>query len=127
VDPDSNDLVAVLVAACATLVVGAAAGVTLLSIRFRIAASRATLRMRTQASDVRRDAPELRLRIERAAGGVDRLREEWRATDQAVTDMTGTLASVRGSLEGLTRGRLALLIRGAGIVSKAAQVALLWR
>ena len=126
-DPDSNSLVAVLVAACATIVVGIAAGVTLLSIRFRAGASRTALRMRTQASETRRDAPELRMRIERAAGRVDRLREEWVATDQAVTDLTGTLTSMRGSLEGLTRGRLALLIRGAGIVSKAAQVALLWR
>ena len=126
-DPDSNSLVAVIVAACAILAVGVAAGVTLLSIRFRTGASTATLRMRTQASEVRRDAPELRMRIERVAGRVDRLREEWAATDQAVTDLTGTLESVRDSLEGLTRGRLALLIRGAGFVSKAAQVALLWR
>ena len=67
------------------------------------------------------------MRIERATDRVDRLREEWAATDQAVTDVADTLASARGSLEGLTRGRLALLIRGAGIVSKTAQLALLWR
>jgi hypothetical protein len=127
VDPDSNTLVAVLVAACATLVVGIAAGVTLLSIRVRTGASRAGLRMREQASEVRRDAPGLRVRIERAADRVDRLRQQWAATDQAVTDVADTLASARGSLEGLTRGRLALFVRGAGIVSKAAQVALLWR
>ena len=126
-DPDSNSLVAVLVAACATLVVGIAAGVTLLSIRVGTGASRAGLRMRTQASEIRRDAPGLRMRIERATDRVDRLREEWAATDQAVTDLADTLVSARDTLEGLTRGRLALLIRGAGIVSKAAQLALLWR
>ena len=126
-DPDSNSLVAVLVAACATLVVGIAVSVTLLSIRIGRGTSRAGLRMRTQASEVRRDAPGLRMRIEGATDRVDRLREQWAATDQAVTDVADTLASARGSLEGLTRGRLALLIRGAGIVSKTAQLALLWR
>jgi hypothetical protein len=127
VDPDTSDLVAVLVAVCALLVVGFAAGVTLLAIRFRSGAIRARDRVTVMTSDVRRNAPGVRARIELSASRVDRLREQWAATDQAVTDLTGSLTSLRGSLERLTRGRLAMLIRGAGIVSKAAQVALLWR
>ena len=126
-DPDTSDLVAVLVAVCALLVVGFAAGVTLLAIRFRSGAIRARDRVTVMTSDVRRNAPGVRARIELSASRVDRLREQWAATDQAVTDLTGSLTSLRGSLERLTRGRLAMLIRGAGIVSKAAQVALLWR
>jgi hypothetical protein len=127
VGPDSSELVAVVVAVCALLVVGIAAGLTLLVIRLTQGASLARRHMTEQVSTLRHDVPGLRARIDHAASRVDRLREEWAATDQAVTDMTVTLASMRGSLERLTRGRLAMLIRGAGLVSKAAQLALLWR
>ena len=126
-DPDTRSLVAVIVAVCALLVVGFAAGVTLLAIRSTRGAITARGRVTALTSDLRRDAPGVRARIEQSAIRVDRLREQWAATDQAVTDLTGSLTSLRGSLQRLTRGRLAMLIRGAGIVSKAAQVALLWR
>ena len=126
-DPDTSTLVAVLIAVCALLVVGVAASVSLLAIRFSRGATRACRGLTDQASAVRREAPALRTRIEGATTRIDRLREEWAATDQAVTDMTVTLASMRGSIQQLSRGRLATLIRGAGIVSKAAQLALLWR
>jgi hypothetical protein len=127
VDPDTNSVVAALVVAGATLVVCVATGVWLLSERFARDSARARHGMEARAGALRRDAPGLRLRIDHATVRVDRLREEWAASDQAVTDMTESLVSLRGALEGLTRGRLAILIRGAGIVSKAAQVALLWR
>ncbi len=126
-DPDTSSLVAVVVAVCALLVAGVAAGLTLLAIRLGKHASVARARMTAQASTLRREGPARRARIEEAAARVDRLRDEWAATDQAVSDMTDTLAAVRGSLERLTQGRLAMLIRGAGVASKAAQLVLLWR
>lgn len=49
------------------------------------------------------------------------------ATDRRMVAAIGSMTSLRHSLEGLTQGRLATLIRGAGIVSKVAQFALLWR
>ena len=125
--PDTSELVAVVVAVCALLVMGVAAGLTMLATRLTRDASLARRRITTQASTLRHDVPGLRARIDQAASRVDRLRDEWAATDKAVTEMTVTLASMRGSLERLTRGRLATLLRGAGLVSKAAQFALLWR
>ncbi len=126
-DPETNSLVAVLVAVCALLVAGIAAAVSLFATRVARTMTLARERLDAQTTRLRHDGPVLRAQVEQARVRVDRLREEWAATDEAVTDMTATLASVRGSLEGLTRGRLAMLIRGAGIVSKAAQLALLWR
>ena len=126
-DPEASNLVAVLSAVCALLVAGVAASVSLLAIRWSRGASRTLRELTVQASVVRRDVPVLRARIDRATSRIDRLGEQWAATDRAVSDMTVTLTSMRGTLEGLTRGRLAMLIRGAGFVSKAAQVALLWR
>jgi hypothetical protein len=127
VDPDTSSLVAVLVAVCALFVAGLAAGVVLLASRSTHGAAQARQRVTELTIAVRRDAPGTRARIEQSASRVDRLREQWAATDEAVTDVTDSLISLRGSLERLTKGRLAMLIRGAGIVSKAAQVALLWR
>jgi hypothetical protein len=127
VDPDTSSLVAVLAAVCALLVAGAAAAVSLFAARAARASAHTRRRLHEQTATVRRDGPALRARIDQASSRVGRLREQWAATDDAMTGMTGTLGSMRGSLEGLTRGRLAMLIRGAGIVSKAAQVALLWR
>jgi Spy/CpxP family protein refolding chaperone len=127
VDPDTRSLVAVLAAVCALLVAGAAAAVSLFAARVARDSTRTRHRLHAQTTMVRHDGPVLRARIERASSRIDRLREQWAATEDAMTSMTGTLASMRGSLEGLTRGRLAMLMRGAGIVSKAAQVALLWR
>lgn len=126
-DPEANSLVAVVVAVCALLVVGAAAGITLLAIRLAHGASVTGHRLAQHASAVQQEGPALRARIHEATSRVERIREEWAAADQSVTDVTATLASMRGSLERLTRGRLATLIRGAGLVSKAAQLALLWR
>jgi hypothetical protein len=124
---DPNSVVAVLVLACALLVAGLAAGSALLVTRLLHGASVARHRLIEQTTSLRRQGPASRARMEQAANRVDRIRDEWAATDRTVADMTVTLATMRGSLEGLTRGRLAMLIRGAGFVSKAAQVALLWR
>jgi hypothetical protein len=127
VSPDTSNLVAVVVAACAVLAACVGVGVVLLAARLAHGTTRARTRLTEASSVVRQDAPRVRERLELATGRIDRLREVWVASDQATTDLTGSLASARRSLEGLTQGRLAVLIRGAGIVSKVAQFALLWR
>jgi hypothetical protein len=127
VSPDTSSLVAVVVAVCAVLVACAGVGLVLLAIRLTQGATRARERLVAASSVVRQDAPRVRERLALATGRIDRLREVWVASDQATMDLTGSLASARRSLVGLTQGRLAVLIRGAGIVSKVAQFALLWR
>lgn len=124
--PDAS-LVAVLVAIGAALVASAGAGFWLLARRISRGSAAVRDRMLMAEAALRRDVPVLRGHMDVVTARVDVLRTQWAASDVAVVDMTDSLASIRGSLEGLTRGRLAALIRGAGIVSKMAQVALLWR
>lgn len=125
--PEANSLVAVVVAVGAALVACAAVGLVLLATRMVDASVRARVRIERAMVVVGEDAARFRHRIEAAAGQLDALRARWVATEGATSRATTSLASARRSLEGITKGRLAMLIRGAGIVSKVAQFALLWR
>lgn len=78
-------------------------------------------------SSVRHEGPRLRRRLSVTGDQADRLVARAEATDRRMVAAIGSMTSLRHSLEGLTQGRLATLIRGAGIVSKVAQFALLWR
>ena len=127
VSPGTSPLVAALVAVCAVLVACAAVLVVLLARWVNGRASGATERLRSLTSAVGREAPAARHRLTRAADRTDALRERWRVADRTLDGPTGSLAAVRGSIESMTQGRLAGLIRAAGLVSRAAQVALLWR
>lgn len=125
--PDANSLVAAFVAVGAVLVACVAVGFALLAARLRVGSARATDRLVRAIPAVRRDAVRMRVTLMTASDRLDRLRDQWRETDRVAGDTSMSLAAVRGSLERLTRGRLATLIRGAGMVSKVAQFALLWR
>ena len=125
--PDTNSLVAVVAAVCAVLVACVAVVLVLLTRRLTGGSARARQQLAAAAAVVRTDSPRLRARLEATTVRMGQLEERWSAADRAVSDMTGSLASMRGTLESLTQGRLAMLIRGAGIVSKVAQFALLWR
>ena len=126
-DPDANSFLAVLAAVCAVLVACLAAGVVLLATRVRASATRGRDRLTVTTSTLRRDLPRVRERLTASTARLVSMRDRWAATDRAMTEIGGSLASVRESLERLTRGRLATLIRGAGIVSRVAQFSLLWR
>lgn len=125
--PDANSLVAAFAAVGAVLVACVAVGFALLAARVRVGSARATDRLVRAIPAVHQDAARIRLTLTTASDRLDRLRDQWRDTDRVVSDMSVSLVAVRGSLERLTRGRLATLIRGAGMVSKVAQFALLWR
>jgi len=89
--------------------------------------AQARVRLDGAMTSLRRGAPRLRGRLDAAAHRLQALGDRSVATDRAMADLTTSLATVRGSLERITQGRLAMLIRGAGIASKVAQFALLWR
>lgn len=125
--PDANNLVAIVVTVCAILTAGAAVGVVVLARRVSGASRQVRDRLGTAASVVRRDGPVLRDRLVTATDRLDRMRGRSDDTERAMADLTRSLTGVRVSLERLTRGRLAMLIRGAGVASRAAQFALLWR
>jgi hypothetical protein len=127
VSPDTSSLVAVIAALCAVAAACVAVGAVLLARRLTADSVRARRQLAAAASVARTDGPRVRARLDATTERMGQLEVRWSAADRAVSEMTGTLASARGSLEGLTRGRLAMLIRGAGIVSRAARFALLWR
>lgn len=125
--PGTNSLIAAFVAVAAVLVACAAVGAVLLAtrVRGRLAATRHDLARSTER--VGRDVP----RVRDLLGGIDatlvRLRRQDAAMDRRLVRMTEGLVPIRRTIEGVTRGRLALLLRGAGALSRAAQFALLWR
>lgn len=126
-DPDANSLLAVLAAVCAALVACVAVGIVLLATRVGVRSGRARHRLELTTSTLRRDGPRVRRRLAASTARLESMRLRWSASDLVMTGVGKSLASVRESLERLTRGRLATLIRGAGMVSKVAQFALLWR
>jgi hypothetical protein len=127
VSPEASSLVAIVVAVGAALVACAAAGSLLLAARVARGAAGARDGLARATVALRREGPSLRDRMAATTRRLDLLRVRWVATDQAMAGLTASLGSVRGSLERVTQGRLATVIRGAGIVSKVAQFALLWR
>jgi hypothetical protein len=127
VDPGTSALVAALVAACAVLVACAAVVVVLLGRAVGRRSSQAGERLRRATSVMGLEAPAARRRLIAAADRIDALHQSGAASDQRLGGLTGSLADLRGAIEGMTQGRLARLIRTASLVSRAAQVALLWR
>jgi hypothetical protein len=127
VDPGTSALVAALVAACAVLVACAAVVVVLLGRAVGGRSSQASERLRRATSAVALEAPAARRRLMASADRIDALHQSGAAADRVVGGLTGSLADMRGAIEGMTQGRLARLIRTASLVSRAAQVALLWR
>ncbi|MFN8519275.1 MAG: hypothetical protein U0667_07785 [Chloroflexota bacterium] len=126
-DPVASSLVALVAAAGAALVACVAVGFVLSATRMTRRSAQARVRLDRATTSLREDAPRLRGRLEAAVGHLQTVGDRWVATDRAMADMTTSLATLRGSLERITQGRLAMLIRGAGIASKVAQFALLWR
>jgi hypothetical protein len=78
-------------------------------------------------SSVHREAPIARLRLAQAGERVDQLRRRWAAGDRAMGKLSRSLVAARASIERITRGRLAGVVRGAGLLSRTAQLAWLWR
>jgi hypothetical protein len=127
VDPGTRALVAALVAVCAVLVACAAVLVVLLARAVDGRSSEAAERLRRATSVVGREAPAARRRLVTTADRIDAVLAHGPTADERIDGLTGSLAEMRGAIEGVTQGRLAGLIRAAGFVSRAAQVALLWR
>lgn len=125
--PDTSSLIAALVAVCAVLVACVAVGIVLLAGRMRRRLGVARERFVQTTAALRRDGPRVRHLLARIEADLDRVQRQDAAMDRRLVGMTSSLVPIRQSIEGITRGRLAVLIRGAGVVSKAAQFALLWR
>lgn len=126
-DPATSSLIAALVAVVAVLMACVAAGLVLLAVRgpARLAGTRRGLARTT--GRVAQELPRVRRLLEDMEVDLVRLRQQDVEMDRRLSAATDTLVPVRRAIEGVTRGRLAVLIRGAGMLSRAAQFALLWR
>lgn len=58
---------------------------------------------------------------------LERMRGSGASLDDDLSRLTKSLRTQRAGIEGMARGRVATTIRLARLVSKAAQVAFLWR
>jgi hypothetical protein len=58
---------------------------------------------------------------------VEGMRVEGASLERDIVRLTDSLREQREGIERVTRGRLATVIRVAGVMSKAARFALLWR
>ncbi len=125
--PDISTLIAALVAACAVLVASAAVGLVLLARRLRMWSTSACVRLDRAGDMLCREAPRVRLLLGRLDADVERIRRQDAAMDARLVGMSASLLTIRRTIEGVTQGRLATFIRGAGILSRVAQFALLWR
>ncbi len=125
--PESALLVAVAIAVCAVI----AAGSAVLIVRATAGYRRTLLWRREELGHaeirVSHAAAAARDDVERVRATVDRMREERASWDDEMRRLTHTLREQRTTIEGMTRGRLARIIRMAHLVSKAAQFAFLWR
>ena len=74
-----------------------------------------------------RDAAGLRERMVHTATAVERMRSDGAHWDEDIGRLTEALRAQRKGIEQVTHGRLAMVIRMAGVVSKAARFAFLWR
>jgi len=127
VSPETAQFVAVIVVICAVLV----AGGTTLMVR-AASRNRAGLVQRREAVErsavrVSRESAELRDRMEHVTRSLERMRVDGTSWERDMQRWTGSLREQRASIERMTQGRLASIIRMARVVSKAAQVAFLWR
>jgi len=127
VRPETALLVAVIIACCAVLaavtavvVIRVASGSGSVMVRRRETIGRATVR-------TSRDAADLRDQLERTTRALEQMRANGASLDDGMIKLTKSLQAQRTGIERMTHGRLATVIRFAGLVSKAAQVAFLWR
>ena len=125
--PESALLAAVVIAVCAVI----AAGSAVLIVRATAGYRRTLVRRREELGHaevrVSHAAADARDGVERVGAAVGRLRVERAAWDDEMRRLTDALRTQRRNIEGMTRGRLARIIRVAHLVSKAAQFAFLWR
>ncbi len=89
-------------------------------VRRRETIGRATVR-------TNRDAAGLRDQLEGTTRALERLRASGASLDDDMIRLTRSLQAQRTGIEGMAHGRMATVIRLAGLVSKAARVAFLWR
>jgi len=127
VRPETALLVAVIIASCAVLaavtavvVIRVASRSGSVMVRRRETFGRATVR-------TSRDAADLRDQLDRTTRALERMRANGASLDDDMIRLTKSLQAQRAGIEGMTHGRMARVIRLAGLVSKAAQVAFLWR
>ena len=125
--PESALLEAVIIATGAVIAaVGAVFLVRAMSgLRSDLARQRTAMAM--TGDQTRRDAPGLRARMEHTTVTVERMRADGASWDADIGRLTDSLHAQREGIERLTRGRLAMAIRMASILSKAARFAILWR
>jgi leucyl aminopeptidase (aminopeptidase T) len=127
VSPESALLAAVIIAICAAISAGSAVLIVRATGRYRrlLALRREELgHAEVEVSHVAADARDGMARVVVAA---ERMREEEASWDDELRRLTHVLQEQRANIEGMTRGRLARIIRVAHMVSKAAQFAFLWR
>ena len=126
-NPGTSSLIAALVAVAAVLVACAAVVAVLLAVRLqgRLPGTRRELTEAT--ARVGRELPRVRALLGSMEADLVRLRRQDAEMDRRLVSMTESLVPIRRTIESITRGRLALLIRGAGVVARAAQFTLLWR
>jgi hypothetical protein len=127
VRPESALLEAVIIVTCAVIAaVGAVVMVRALS-RSRSALVQQRAESIRAADQARRDAAALRVQMEHTRATVERMRIDGATWDRDIGRLTDSLRAQRNGIEQVTRGRLATVIRMAGVMSKAARFALLWR
>lgn len=76
---------------------------------------------------VSRESADLRDRVEHVTAALEQMRVDGTSWDDDMRRLAGSLRTQREGIERMTQGRLATFIRLARLVSKAAQVAFLWR
>lgn len=76
---------------------------------------------------VRRVCADVRDRSAGTAASAERMRRDGESWDVDMSRLSQSLREQRPAIERLTHGRLAMGARVAGLISKAAQIAFLWR
>lgn len=116
-----------IIAICAVLVAGSAVPIVRAAARSGSGLARRREVIGRAAVRISRDAADARDRMARTTTTVERMRVDGMSWDQDMDRLTNSLRAQRQSIERMTQGRLAKVIRLAGVVSKAARVAFLWR
>jgi hypothetical protein len=119
--------VAVIIAICAVVAAATAMVVIRAASRSRSSMVRRRESIGRAAVRTSRDSADTRDQMQQASTALERVRGEGASWDADMIRLTNTLRAQRAGIDGMTHGRVARLIRLAGLVSKAAQVAFLWR
>ena len=125
--PETAFFVAVIVALCAVLVASGAVLTVRAAFRVRTGLVRRREAIGQSSVRVSRESAELRDQIERTTLALGQMRNDSASWDHEMVRLTGSLRTQRESIDRMTQGRLASVIRVARMVSKAAQFAFLWR